>query len=118
MIPRRINRNRRTIYLAGPMRGKPLYNFPEFDRYARQLSSEGWDVISPAQMDRDAGFDPETSEPSQAFIREAISRDLQAIIDRCDAVALMPGWASSSGAMVEYHLAKFLGLSIVYLEAE
>ena len=42
-----------TIYIAGPMRGVEEYNYPAFDRQAAALEKQGWQVINPAEMDRD-----------------------------------------------------------------
>jgi hypothetical protein len=38
------------IYLAGPMRGRKFFNFPAFDAARDILLSQGYEVISPADM--------------------------------------------------------------------
>ena len=48
-----------TVYVAGPMRGKKFFNFPAFDDAKEDLESQGFSVISPADLDRAVGFDPE-----------------------------------------------------------
>lgn len=101
------------IYVAGPMRGFPLYNFPAFDREAANLRLMGHTVISPAELDRELGFDEATDTATPEFVRQAIARDLEAIAT-CDAIYLLRGWSKSSGAAVELHLAKFLGLKVLY----
>jgi hypothetical protein len=103
------------VYLAGPMRNRPLFNFPAFDEAAYRLRSLGHDVVNPADLDRAEGFDPATSVPDDAFLRRALSRDLVAITS-CDAIALLPGWQDSEGARLELSLAKMLGLAV--LDAE
>jgi len=105
-----------TVYLAGPMTGLPGFNFHEFDRHAELLEKKGHTVFNPAQMDRDLGFDPSSSEVSPQFLRDAFSRDLSAICN-ADAIALLPGWEKSSGARIEWMLAVHLGLKVIYLEA-
>lgn len=100
------------VYVAGPMRGLPLFNFPAFDAAANRLRALGHDVVSPADLDREAGFDPATSVPDDAFLRQALARDLSAITT-CDAIALLPGWHQSEGTKVEMSLAKLLRLAVL-----
>jgi len=102
------------IYLAGPMTGHPEFNFPEFDRVAGILSAAGYEVLNPAQMDRDVGFDPTSTVVSKEFLRDALRRDLSAICE-CDGIAMLPGWEKSGGARVEWALACHLGLKVMYL---
>lgn len=103
-----------TVYLAGPMTGLPGYNFPAFDAAAELLEAQGYRVFNPAQMDRDVGFDPRSTEVDDKFLRDALRRDLAAICD-ADAIAMLPGWEKSGGARIEWMLAAHLGLEIIYL---
>lgn len=103
-----------TVYLAGPMTGLPEFNFPAFDRAAEMLEAQGYTVFNPAQMDRDVGFDPSSTKVSEAFLRDALRRDLSAICD-ADAIAMLPGWEKSGGARIEWQLAVHLGLEVIYL---
>lgn len=48
------------IYIAGPMRGHELYNFPAFDAAEARLRRLGYDVVNPAALDRARGIHPET----------------------------------------------------------
>lgn len=110
----------RKVYIAGPMRGMPLSNFPVFDRAKALALSKGWAVISPADMDRIFGYDPAdaaTSDPDVlGTLSEIMLRDL-AELANCDALALLPGWENSSGARVEVMFACFVG-NIQLLDAE
>lgn len=100
---------KKTCYLAGPMRGYAKFNFPAFDAYTEWLESRGWTVISPANLDRQNGFDPNTDEATPELMREMITRDVDAIC-KSEEVFLMPGWENSSGVAVEIALAKFLSI--------
>lgn len=40
------------VYLAGPMRGLPQFNFPAFDAGAATLEALGHEVFNPADRDR------------------------------------------------------------------
>jgi len=102
------------VYLAGPMTGLPEFNFPAFDEAARLLEAQGYKVFNPAQMDRDVGFDPSSTQVDDKFLRDALRRDLAAICD-ADAIAMLPGWEKSGGARIEWMLAAHLGLEIIYL---
>lgn len=114
-------KNRRSIYVAGPMRGVPLYNFPAFDAAAMRLTWEGWHVVSPAELDRRRGFDPlelpidfDWSTVPQGFnLREAITCDLEHL-QNCDAIYMLDGWQRSKGARAELATAEWLGLEILY----
>lgn len=99
-------------YIAGPMRGYPLWNFPAFDAAAAAIRSKGHEVVSPAELDRAAGFTEHTTELPPNFMREAFRRDIAAI-ERCEGVAVLPGWQQSTGAKAEVAIAKWLGLPVV-----
>jgi hypothetical protein len=99
-------------YIAGPMRGHPLYNFPAFDAAASHLRAYGHEVISPADMDREQGFDPQWATISDEEYEAAMARDLAAI-ERCDGIYLLRGWERSQGARREVAKAIKLRLSIL-----
>ena len=105
----------KTIYIAGPMRGIPEYNFPAFDAAAKRFRKAGWAVINPPELDRVEGIHEFTDPLPEGFMRQAMTRDLAAIC-RCDAIALLPGWTRSAGCAVEKKLGDLLGLD--YYDAE
>lgn len=94
------------------MRGYPQFNFPAFDQARDDLRSLGHEPISPADMDRDLGFD-ETLNSLEGFdLKDALRRDVDAIFD-ADAIFMLQGWENSIGATAEHALAKALGLRIL-----
>jgi hypothetical protein len=106
------------LYIAGPMRGYPRYNFDAFDEAQWTLEDAGHEVISPAQLDRDLGFDPDKTLEEQGFsVEEAMRRDVHAILE-VDGVALLPGWEQSQGARTERTVAQALGLAIYEFDPE
>lgn len=111
-VPKRTNDI--TIYVAGPMRGCKLLNFPAFDRAAAVLRDLGYQVVNPAEIDRANGIDPKRPETIPAnfdgLLRIMLKRDFVAILDQCDAIALLEGWQKSSGARAETAIALALGL--------
>lgn len=106
-----------TCYLAGPMRGYPSLNFPAFDEAQADLSARGWHVISPAEMDRVEGFDPDVHLPDAAFLKEARLRDADAI-EQSDAVFVLPGWEKSVGATAEVWYARWAGVPVLSYPSE
>lgn len=119
-----MNAIKQTIYIAGPMTGYPEFNFPAFDAAEMALRCQGWDVISPAQMDREVGFNAATDKPDENWLADAMKRDIAAIVNRADAIAMLPGWERSTGAKAEFALAKwkhipaYLYPSMVLIEEE
>ncbi|MDQ8040641.1 DUF5664 domain-containing protein [Cellulosimicrobium sp. XJ-DQ-B-000] len=105
------------VYVAGPMRGLPEFNFPAFDEATHALRMQGHDVVNPAEHDREGGFDPAGMTGNEDLtqhgfdLRAALAWDLEQIT-RCDAVYLLDGWQQSSGARAEYALAQALGLKV------
>ncbi len=90
-------------YLSGPMSGIAEHNFPAFNSEAARLRALGYQVVNPV----DVNPDPGTSW------HECLKRDLIALLQRCDAIAMLPGWEGSAGAHLEMHLAHRVGMPIV-----
>jgi len=99
------------LYLAGPMRGYPEFNFPAFDEAAARLRTLGHEIISPAEMDRAIGFDEKAGKLPDGFVEEAMRRDLEAI-QSVEAIALLPGWQRSEGVRKEIAEARRLRLPL------
>lgn len=110
------------IYLAGPMRGLPEFNFPAFDKGARRLEGMGHEVFNPADRDRSVGFSTKGMTghedlAAEGFsLREALHADTEWISLHADAVALLPGWEKSSGVAAEIALARALGLPVAKVD--
>lgn len=111
------------IYVAGPMRGIPFFNFPAFDAAAASLRARGHVVFNPAERDRQvhgdvanaAGDEKEAAEKHGFSLREALYADTKFICLEAEAVALLPGWQNSKGARAERALAEALGLIVFEL---
>jgi hypothetical protein len=119
---------RMKVYLAGPMRGIPNFNFPAFDFAAEKLRAQGYEVFSPADHDRElhgeaiennpTGNERECEAKFGFTIRKALGADLRWICYHADAVALLPGWEKSTGATAERAVGIALGLTIIHLGKE
>lgn len=102
------------IYLAGPMTGIEDFNFPAFHAATEVLRLAGNEVFSPAEQDLETWGDMETIK-AKANYRDCLRVDLNWILDNATAIALLPGWENSTGAMAEWTLAKALKLKFIYL---
>ena len=100
------------VYTAGKMRGLPSFGAEEFRKAARVLRERGFEVVSPLEMDEDAGISVdgltgfEDLEDQGFDIRKTLMSDLGVILMDVDAVVLLPGWQGSRGALAEYATAR------------
>lgn len=104
------------IYIAGPMRGLPHYNFPAFHAAAKRLRGHGHIVLSPAEDEKGRQLNPDSiyGEPQiQAFFRYDIASIL-----KCDAVVVLDGWTYSELANLEVLLSRAIGLPIFKLSPQ
>lgn len=106
------------FYLAGPMRGYPLSNFPAFLTAARVLSARGLLIASPAEKDIEAGFDFTQPVEGQKFDLHAAFRwDFDAVIKTIGTI-LLPGWERSQGATAERLVAQLCGREVYTLSTD
>lgn len=110
----------KTLYLAGPMTGYEFHNFPAFDKAAAELREQGFKVISPADIDRELGYDgmKNLESPPPELLKIMFMRDLLAVMYEVDEVALLPGWRKSKGACIEVALACMIGKPCWEVEGE
>lgn len=117
---------RMKVYLAGPMRGKPEFNFPAFMQAAKALRASGLTVFNPAESDNEhhgtdiskgnvTGDEAQAASQHGFSLREALERDTTWICRHADGIVLLPDWQMSSGANAELALARALGLKVFYM---
>lgn len=102
-----------SCYVSGKMRGLPLFGFPAFDAARDSLLGRGWEVVSPADLDRAAGFDVKADY--DFHIVQGLKRDFDAV-RAVDAVVLLPNWEDSVGARAEKLVGERFGRKIFTLE--
>lgn len=95
------------FYVAGPMTGHVLSNWPEFFRVAKALREAGFEVENPAEVDIINGVNP--CEAPGGEDRESVLLDDFERLLRCDGVVLLQAWEDSEGARAEVHLAELTG---------
>lgn len=106
------------FYLSGPMTGIPQFNFPRFKEVAQKLRDQGYNIISPAELD-----DPDTEAAAMASTDGApgsgsangesyedfLGRDLIICsLPTCVGMICMEGWHNSRGARGESWVIAYL----------
>ncbi len=101
------------VYVAGPMRGIPDFNFPAFDEARDYVNSlEKFQVISPADVDREEGLDlPDVHDVPANIFELCMRRDLE-IVANAHAILLLKGWENSAGANNELFVANVCGVEV------
>lgn len=89
-----------TIYIAGPMRGRPNDNRDAFAAAARRLAAKGWQPVNPVDVARILPcVEDDGTRDGMALARlMEVERHIAA---KCDALYLLNGWARSAGALGE-----------------
>ena len=97
---------RTKLYIAGPMTGRPEYNFPAFFVAEEWLTAYGYAVENPARTGLIDGYS------WTDYMRSGITQ-----LMRCDGVALLKGWGNSRGARLEVDIARSLDMDVRLLNA-
>lgn len=98
-VPAIKNMEHRRIYIAGPMRGRPAFNYPKFNEAEKYLTTAGWLVENPARISEKFGT-PEQINESPSLLARVVKYELD-VVRSCDAIFLLPGWEKSEGARME-----------------
>ena len=83
----------KSIYLSGPMTGKPDFNRPYFNEIARKLRQAGFMVYNPGEVG-----------PEDWTWSDYMKRDIQWLLE-ADAIMMLPGHEESKGARLERTIA-------------
>jgi hypothetical protein len=94
------------VYVSGlgPRRGYPEHNYPAFYEAAQRLRERGYTVVNPAE-----NFDGRRDLESTTYLRE----DVRQMAEGCNAIYLLSGWQNSTGARLEYQVARDLGFEFL-----
>jgi len=101
-----INLNELLVFISGPMRGYPNYNFKKFDEIENRLKSVGIRCINPAHISRQYK-EKDILNDTNMFLH-MINRQ-QAAQKTCNAILLLDGWQWSGGVMLEMKTAMNCG---------
>lgn len=106
------------LAIVGPMSIRPDHGIPAMDAARDRLVALGYDVHSPADLDRQMQWvfeDNGTVTVTEAFDYEtAMAMSFDAIA-KADGIVLLPGFADSPGAIRELHHALNLGRQVFYV---
>jgi len=92
------------VYLAGKISGLKYEDvFVKFNAAEFQLKQAGYDVVNPIRL------------VSQNWHWEKCMKKCIGELVTCDAIHLLPDWAESRGAKLEYHIAQELKLKLITL---
>jgi hypothetical protein len=86
------------IFIAGPMRGYPNYNFDRFDAYEQILKDSGIDCINPARISRKF---KEVEVNNDINVYNEMVRLQQEAEKTCNVILLLDGWQWSEGVKLE-----------------
>ena len=90
------------VYIAGPMTGRPSYNYPAFFAEEERLKKLGYEVRNPARGGIVEGYSWE----------DYMKRGLRELMD-CDYIRMLPDWYKSEGARMEWQIAMDLGIKSI-----
>lgn len=109
------------VYVAGPMRGLPEFNFPAFFEAEQHLMAHGYEVCNPARRDVSHGLHTEGMVGSDEELAEvgfsvetAMRYDLKWITAHAEYICMLPGWTRSTGAQLEKRVAESIGVEVFY----
>lgn len=89
------------VYIAGPMTGRKLYNYPKFYGMAGVIQKTyHCEVLNPARQ-------PD-GLPYEEYIRRGMSD-----VSRATVIVLLKGWSYSNGALSEWREASERGIRIL-----
>lgn len=105
-------------YLGGPMTGIPQFNFPRFNEVAAKLREQGYNIVSPAELDdpevQEAVMKSEDGAPGTGGAgkdshADFLARDIIIVtLPNCVGGIFIEGWENSRGAAAETWVLSYL----------
>lgn len=119
------------FYLGGPMTGYPQFNFPRFHEVGEKLRAQGYNIVSPAELDDSETADAAMQSPDGAehsrgeklgncHWEDFLARDLIVCsLPTCVGGIFIEGWEKSKGALLEsYVLDKLNKQVLIYDDSD
>lgn len=93
------------VYISGPITGYDIEERKEaFAEAEREMQKRGFETFNPIINEL----------PFDTTHEEYMRQDFKALLN-CDMIAMMPGFAASKGARLEYLVAVECGIQVIYL---
>lgn len=96
----------KTVYIAGPISGKPDDNKKAFSNAEERLFMMGYSPVNPHKLNHEENHSRDWFQ----YMRVCISAMMQ-----CDAIVLLDGWEDSDGAQMEIKLATSLNIPWAFM---
>ena len=90
----------KTIYIAGPITNIPNYK-ANLDKAEQFLKSKGWTVVNPSIL-------------PEGFKQEQYMKVCFEMLDWCDTVYFLSGWAKSKGSCQEFEYADARKMNMIF----
>lgn len=91
------------VYISGPITGTIDY-MERFAEAQKELEAKGYEVVNPALIN---------SNLPKCTTWDEYMRVSLVLLDLCDAIYMLKGWADSNGASLEYFTAKKSRIKII-----
>ena len=97
------------IYISGRITGNKSWkeDFQKAEDYLKGRTEEG--IINPLQLDKES---QEIWGKNPTYVQYMIHNIHELIF--CNSIYMLRGWRRSKGARLEHHIAKVLGMKIIY----
>lgn len=111
----------RRLYVAGPMTGIPLYNYPAFETAREKYTARGYDVQTPFDCnsrvwERHYGkpFNPgvDKCDYGDPLLLEMMDEDIRTCI-HAHTIVFLEGWIRSRGGRMECVIAHTAGKKLI-----
>ena len=108
----------KSVYLSGPITGKPNLNIEEFEKYEQKFKNLNYIVVNPHKLFTKDEIDSIeykleqkeiTFEEYHAYL---MRRDIKEMMS-CDFVGLLNGYENSKGANIEVYIARNINMPII-----
>lgn len=113
------------FYLGGPMRNYPHFNFPRFNEVAGKLRAQGYNLVSPAELDdpvamqqalaSEDGQDKRIVDAAGTFLERDV---VICAMPTCQGAIFLEGWERSDGAALESYVEDRLGKAVYTYEED